>query len=89
MEYLVWGNVAPAERWLRASIGLITIFTLLMVPVNSVFFAYSYLLSLYVLLTALIEWDPLYAVFYKLTRALDKRFGNEDHLTQTDHYFAM
>lgn len=89
MEYLVWGNVAPAERWLRASIGLITIFTLLMVPVNSAFFAYSYLLSLYVLLTALIAWDPLYALFYKLTRASNTGIYNKDRLKPGDHHFAM
>jgi len=67
MNNSMWINVALAERCLRAVLGLTVIFYLLAAPIFPALFASSYLVSLYLLLTALIAWDPLYASFYKAT----------------------
>jgi len=66
MNNSMWINMALAERCLRALLGLVVIFYLLAVPIFPAQFASCYLASLYLLLTALIAWDPLYALFYKV-----------------------
>ena len=76
MDIVMWTNIAPAERCLRAATGFGTIFYLLLVPSLPLFFALAYLASLFLLLTALIGWDPLYAVFYKITYILKTKISN-------------
>jgi len=89
MENYSWGNVALAERCLRASSGLVAIFYFLVTPVYPPILAFSYFISLYLLLTALVAWDPFYALFYKITQAFDFRFENNNHVKETEHHFAM
>jgi len=70
MESTLWVNVALAERCVRAVVGLVTIIYLLSSSTTPMLFALSYLASLYLLLTSLVAWDPLYGLFYKITRWL-------------------
>ena len=71
MNNNIWTNISLAERFLRAIAGIIIIFYLLLIPGNTLFFALAYLASLYILLTVLTGWDPLYAIFYKVISLLN------------------
>lgn len=66
MEDYFYRNVTIAERNLRALIGLSILFFYLLSPVNPVVFALFVLFSLYLLTTALLAWDPVYALIYKV-----------------------
>ncbi|MDH5256545.1 MAG: DUF2892 domain-containing protein [Gammaproteobacteria bacterium] len=86
-------NVDLAERCLRGFTGLVTIFYLLVVPGLPLFFALSYMASLYLLLTALVAWDPLYALFYKVTDLFNLKMASTNRVMSRDltedYHFAM
>jgi len=89
MDSYMWNNIALAERCLRASSGFFTIFYLLLVPGFPMIFAFAYLISLYLLLTALIAWDPLYSIFYKATKLLKITGSKPNNALVENHQFAM
>lgn len=89
MSRNIWVNVALAERCLRAATGFITIFYFLLVPSLPLFFALSYLTSLYLLLTALIAWDPLYALFYKVIQFLDIRSDDMSRVFTSEYRLSV
>jgi len=66
MDDYFYRNVTIAERYLRAIIGFSILFFYLLSPVNPLVFALFVLLSLYLLTTALVAWDPVYALIYKV-----------------------
>ena len=88
MDSFMWSNIALAERCLRASSGFFTIFYLLLVPGIPIVFAFAYLVSLYLLLTALIAWDPLYSIFYKVTKLLKITSNKPNNELVENYQFA-
>ncbi|MDH3325697.1 MAG: DUF2892 domain-containing protein [Gammaproteobacteria bacterium] len=89
MDNTLWVNVALAERCLRAATALITVFYLLLAPGLPLFFALANLASLYLLLTALIAWDPLYALFYKVTQLLNIRSNDENRVLPSEYQLSI
>jgi hypothetical protein len=59
-------NVTIAERNVRTVAGFVMLFYFFMSPVTPFSFALFVLLSLYLLATALVAWDPVYAFIYKV-----------------------
>ena len=92
MNGFMWTNIALAERCLRAFSGFFTIFYLLFwdfLPGSTLFIALTYLASLYLLLTALISWDPLYSIFYKVTELLKITSNKPNRVLIENHQFAL
>jgi len=89
MKITHWNNVELAERFLRAAVGFFTILYLMIVPGMPLFFAMACVASLYLLLTALVAWDPLYSVIYKITALLNFNEHKAHNKMQTDYHYAM
>jgi hypothetical protein len=66
MEESINKNVTLAERNVRAIVGIAILTDLLLSPVVPFYFATLSLLSLYLLFTALVAWDPIYAVINRV-----------------------
>ena len=88
MNNEVWVNVTLAERCLRAIVAIVLILYFLLFPVVPLHIAFAGLVSLYLLLTSLVSWDPIYALFYKVAQVVFKVINVEDKSIQRELEFA-
>ena len=84
----IWVNVTTAERSLRTIVALAAILYFLILPSSPLFIAWSSLVSVYLLMTSLVAWDPIYSMLYKLIGIIDSRLTNPKPELQNEFHFA-
>lgn len=80
MSHHLFNNVTIAERNVRTLVGISLIIDQLISPIVPVFLTTFMLLAMYLLFTALIAWDPLYAFIYGIMRLLKLGDSKQDRV---------
>lgn len=63
MENTIWSNIGSYERTVRVMLGFALLVVSLEIPFQPLELAVLYLFDFYLLLTALMAYEPLYALY--------------------------